>query len=91
MAIGLSNVKKAFDGLDKLSGTYGDDFGNGDLADKFGDFAKNWELSRKKLTDEVDSLSKIAKAAAKAYEEIDHQLAEAIRGAKDPKTAKKGK
>ncbi|GAB2982135.1 hypothetical protein GCM10023080_055420 [Streptomyces pseudoechinosporeus] len=88
MGTGLNNVKKAFDGIGKL-GKYEEDFGNGDLADKFGDFADNWEISRKKLTEEVDTLAKIAKAAAQAYEDIDHQLAEAIRGAQDSK--KKGK
>jgi uncharacterized protein YukE len=89
MGTGLNNVKKAFEGLDKLSDKYEGDFGNGDLADKFGDFASNWEISREKLMEEVDTLGKIAKAAAEAYEDIDHQLAEAIRGAQDPK--KKGK
>ncbi|MGW7085939.1 hypothetical protein ACWGH2_20950 [Streptomyces sp. NPDC054871] len=90
MGTGLNNVKKAFDGLEDLGGQYEDDFGNGDLADKFGDFADNWKLSRKRLTDEVDALAQIAKAAAEAYEDIDHQLAEAIRGADDPKSKKKG-
>jgi hypothetical protein len=89
MGTGLSNIKKAFDGLEKLSDKYEDDFGNGDLADKFSDFAGNWEISREKLTGEVDALAKIAKAAAEAYEDIDHQLAEAIRDADKPK--KKGK
>lgn len=90
MGTGLNNVKKAFDGLEDLGGQYEDDFGNGDLADKFGDFADNWKLSRKRLTDEIDALAQIAKAAAEAYEDIDHQLAEAIRGAQDPKSKKKG-
>ncbi|MFJ2608872.1 hypothetical protein ACIQOU_21010 [Streptomyces sp. NPDC091279] len=88
MGRGLSNVKKAFEGLDDLMGKYGDDFGNSDLADKFEDFAGNWKLSRKRLTDEIDALAQIAKAAAEAYEEIDHQLAEAIRGAQEPKRGK---
>ncbi|MGW0824223.1 hypothetical protein [Streptomyces sp. NPDC002845] len=91
MGTGLSNVKKAFEGLEKLSGKYGDDFGHGDLADKFEDFAENWEISREKLTGEVEVLAAIAKGAAKAYEEIDHQLAEAIRGARDSKSTKRGK
>ncbi|MFF1698282.1 hypothetical protein ACFVXC_32455 [Streptomyces sp. NPDC058257] len=91
MGTGLNHVKKAFEGLNKLSGKYGDDFGDGDLADKFEDFAKNWEIKRKELTQEVDALAKIAKAAGKAYEDIDHQLAQAIRGAQVPKAHKKGK
>ncbi|MFD4522693.1 hypothetical protein ACFWP7_01880 [Streptomyces sp. NPDC058470] len=88
MGTGLSNVKKAFDGLEKLGDKYEDDFGNGDLSDKFGDFVSNWEISREKLTGEVDTLAQIAKAAAEAYEDIDHQLAEAVRGAQDPKKGK---
>ncbi|MEV6792786.1 hypothetical protein AB0M87_12440 [Streptomyces sp. NPDC051320] len=61
MGTGLSNVKRAFDGLDNLKNKYADDFGDGDLADKFHDFAGNWELSRKKLTKEIDTLAQIAK------------------------------
>ncbi|OON78390.1 hypothetical protein [Streptomyces tsukubensis] len=91
MGTGLGKVKKAFDGLDKLSDAYEEDFGHGGLADKFSDFASNWEISRGKLTEEVDALAQIAKAAAEAYEDIDHQLAEAIRDAgKSGKPAKKG-
>ncbi|MGC0384327.1 uncharacterized protein YukE [Streptomyces sp. SAI-195] len=85
MGKGLGNIKKAFDGLEDLGGKYEDDFGNGDLADTFEDFAGNWELSRKRLTEEVDALAQIAKAAGKAYEDIDHQLAQALRDAQDPK------
>lgn len=88
MGTGLNNVKKAFDGIEKL-GQYLEDFGDGDLADKFEDFVDNWEISREKLTEEVGAMAEIAKAAAQAYEDIDHQLAEAIRGVQSSK--KKGK
>ncbi|MFJ3756881.1 hypothetical protein [Streptomyces sp. NPDC090080] len=83
MGRGLSSIKKAFDGIGKLE-NYSDDFGDEHLADKFKDFADNWEISREKLTGEVDALASIAKAAAKAYEDIDHQLAEAIRSSQAP-------
>ncbi|MEU8932111.1 hypothetical protein AB0D30_19740 [Streptomyces sp. NPDC048409] len=83
MGRGLSSIKKAFDGIGKLE-NYSDDFGDEHLADKFKDFADNWEISREKLTGEVDALASIAKAAARAYEDIDHQLAEAIRSSQDP-------
>ncbi|MDX2542205.1 hypothetical protein ACOT81_31380 [Streptomyces sp. WI04-05B] len=88
MGTGLSNVKKAFDGIEKL-GKYLEYFGDGYLADKFEDFVDNWEISRGKLAEEVGAMAEIAKAAAQAYEDIDHQLAEAIRGAQSSK--KKGK
>ncbi|MBD0843087.1 hypothetical protein ICC28_31005 [Streptomyces sp. TRM68416] len=91
MGVGLGRVRKAFEGLEKLGGKYGDDFGHRGLADRFEDFADSWEINRKKLAEEVEVLAEIAKTAAKAYEDIDHQLAEAIRNARDPKSAKKGK
>ncbi|MFJ3235152.1 hypothetical protein [Streptomyces sp. NPDC086787] len=86
MGVGLSRVQKAFEGLNKLSGRYGEDFGHGGLAHKFEDFAGNWEISRRELTEEVEALAKMAKEAAKVYDDVDHQLAEAIRGARDPKS-----
>ncbi|MEC4016492.1 hypothetical protein [Streptomyces sp. H27-D2] len=91
MGNGLDDVKKAFDGLSKLTNKYGDDFGDSDLADTFEDFASNWEISREGLTEEVAALGKIAKAAAEAYEEIDSKLAQAIRKAQEPEKGKKGK
>ncbi|MFE6361835.1 hypothetical protein ACFVP3_17820 [Streptomyces sp. NPDC057806] len=91
MGNGLSKVKKAFEGLENLSGKYGDDFGHRNLADRFEDFAGSWEINRQKLAEEVDALAKIAKTAAKVYDDIDRQLAQAIESAKDPKPVKKGK
>ncbi|WAU79076.1 hypothetical protein O1Q96_04500 [Streptomyces sp. Qhu-G9] len=90
MGRGLGNIKKSFDGLEDLKGKYDEDFGNSDLKDKFEDFVDNWKLSRKELTEEIDALSKIAKAAAGAYEDIDQQLADAIRGAQAPKKGNRG-
>lgn len=62
MGAGLKKVKKAFDGISNLDDTYGDAFGSGDLTDKFDEFASNWDISREKLTEEVDALAKIATA-----------------------------
>ncbi|MFJ6084356.1 type VII secretion target [Streptomyces sp. NPDC092369] len=61
------------------------------LVDVFDDFGDNWRIHRERLTDELEKLSKILTTAAKAYEDIDHQLADALRGT-DPKkpTAKEG-
>lgn len=59
------------------------------LVDVFDDFADNWKIHRERLTDELKALSTILSTAAKAYEDIDHQLAEALRGT-DGKTGAKG-
>ncbi|MFD6285079.1 hypothetical protein [Streptomyces sp. NPDC060205] len=90
MGRGLGSIKKSFDGLEDLKGKYDEDFGENDLKEKFEDFVDNWKLSRKELTEEIDALSQIAKAAAEAYEAIDRQLADAIRGAEEPKKSKRG-
>ncbi|MEU3334026.1 hypothetical protein [Streptomyces sp. NPDC006668] len=50
------------------------------LVDVFDDFGDNWRVHRERLADELEKLSKILTTASKAYEDIDHQLAEALRG-----------
>ncbi|MEU6995610.1 hypothetical protein ABZ953_33760 [Streptomyces sp. NPDC046465] len=79
MGLGLGKIKEAFDGLGKLKGQYEDDFGEHDLAWQFGDFVENWDSHREELGDEIKRLGDIAKAAAKAYEKIDSELAKALR------------
>ncbi|MGW2228076.1 hypothetical protein [Streptomyces formicae] len=79
MGVGLGRIKDAFDGLGKLKGQYEEDFGEHDLAWQFGDFVQNWESRREELGDEIARLAAIAKAAAKAYESVDGELARALR------------
>ncbi|MEW2305771.1 hypothetical protein AB0958_38425 [Streptomyces sp. NPDC006655] len=55
-------------------------FGEQGLVDVFDDFGDNWRVHRGRLLDELEKLSKILTAAAKGYEDIDHQLADALRG-----------
>ncbi|MEU9447134.1 hypothetical protein [Streptomyces sp. NPDC048277] len=55
-------------------------FGEEGLVDIFDDFGDNWRVHRKRLMEELEKLSKILTAAATGYEDIDHQLAEALRG-----------
>lgn len=90
MADGLAKVHTAFKEIAKLNEQYDQDIGHDNLADAIGDFADNWDKSREKLMGDVDRLAQIAKAAAEAYDEIDKQLADALRGAQDPKKPKKG-
>ncbi|QCX76526.1 hypothetical protein C9F11_14265 [Streptomyces sp. YIM 121038] len=85
MGVGLGRVKDAFDGLGKLRGQYEDDFGDGGLAERFGAFAGDWESHREELADEVARLSGIAKAAARAYDGVDGELARALRACDKPK------
>jgi len=68
---------------------YGDDLGSDKLRDVFDDFSETWKKNRKKLMKDIENLAKYTDNAAKAYEDIDHELAEALRDAK--KSEKKGK
>ncbi|CAL9523499.1 hypothetical protein [Streptomyces sp. enrichment culture] len=63
--------------------------GDQGLVDVFDDFGDNWKIHRERLTDELEKLSKILSAAAKAYDDLDHQLAEALRST-DKKPGPKG-
>ncbi|CAL9541482.1 hypothetical protein GCM10010266_49600 [Streptomyces griseomycini] len=54
--------------------------GDQGLVDVFDDFGDNWKIHRERLTDELEKLSSLLSTAAKTYEEIDHALAEALRG-----------
>ncbi|CAL9476037.1 hypothetical protein [Streptomyces sp. Tu 3180] len=54
--------------------------GDQGLVDVFGDFGDNWKIHRERLTDELEKLSTLLSTAAKTYEDIDHALAEALRG-----------
>ncbi|MEU3900160.1 hypothetical protein [Streptomyces sp. NPDC045251] len=68
---------------------YGDALGSEKLRDVFGDFSDTWKKNRKKLMEDIENLAKYTGNAAKSYEEIDHELANALRGAK--KSGKKEK
>jgi hypothetical protein len=65
-------------------------FGEQGLVDVFDEFGDNWKIHRERLTGELEKLSKILSTAAKAYEDIDHQLAEALRGTDGKKAGPEG-
>ncbi|KOV59953.1 hypothetical protein ADL00_25430 [Streptomyces sp. AS58] len=88
MGKGLGRIEKAFESLPDIVDEYGDDFGHYGLSCKFGDFESNWNLNREKLQEELKFLSQFATTAAKAYDEIDGELAKVLR---DARSGKKGK
>ncbi|MGW0736227.1 hypothetical protein [Streptomyces sp. NPDC002851] len=62
--------------------------GSDQIVDVFSEFSSNWEIHRKKLVEELEGLAKLTKAAAKGFEKIDTDLANALR--KADKAHKKG-
>ncbi|MFJ6296780.1 hypothetical protein ACIQJX_25880 [Streptomyces griseoviridis] len=61
---------------------YREDLGSDKLRDVFDDFSDTWKKNRKKLMKDIENLAKYTAEAAKSYEKIDHDLAQALRGAK---------
>ncbi|MFG2311381.1 hypothetical protein ACGFS9_22350 [Streptomyces sp. NPDC048566] len=67
------------------------EIGSQQILDAFDQFAGNWKIHRRKLTDELETLHGITRTAAESYEKIDHELAEALRNSErgPPKGARK--
>ncbi|MFJ9713495.1 hypothetical protein [Streptomyces sp. NPDC101234] len=79
-----SGIAKIVDELERLDDKdkYGwsrEVIGHEELTDRLDDFAGNWDYKRGKLEGELSKLAGITKAAAEAYEQIDTDLANAVR------------
>jgi hypothetical protein len=85
----LNRIHREFKNNGNPADGYGDDLGSDKLRDIFDDFSETWKKNRKKLMKDIENLAKYTATAAKAYEDIDHELAEALRDAK--KSGKKEK
>ncbi|GGN38638.1 hypothetical protein [Streptomyces fuscichromogenes] len=81
VSMGIQKIVEELQGLDD-KGTYGwsrEVVGHEELTDRLDDFADNWDYRRGKLEGELTKLAAITKAAAQAYEQIDTDLADAVR------------
>ena len=87
----LSKIHREFtQNANPADGLGVDVLGDRSLVETFDDFGDNWKIHRERLTDEIEKLSKILSTAAQAYEDIDHQLAEALRSTDKQGTSGKG-
>ncbi|MEV0641121.1 hypothetical protein AB0I77_40610 [Streptomyces sp. NPDC050619] len=55
------------------------ELGNKHVVDAFDEFAGNWKIHRKDLAEKIRTLGVITAEAAKSYDAVDAQLAEALR------------
>ncbi|MFI6339487.1 hypothetical protein [Streptomyces sp. NPDC050535] len=78
----LYRIHREFEDNGNPADGYGDDLGSDKLRDIFDDFSETWKKNRKKLMKDIENLAKYTGNAAKAYEDIDHELAQALRDAK---------
>ncbi|GAB2876644.1 hypothetical protein GCM10027074_50870 [Streptomyces deserti] len=90
----LSKIHREFDkNANPAEGLGVATLGDQGLVNVFDDFGDNWKIHRERLTEELEKLSTLLSTVAKSYEDIDHALAEALRGTdkKKPKTGGGGK
>ncbi|MGY5116081.1 hypothetical protein ACWC2H_09485 [Streptomyces sp. 900105755] len=81
VSTGIEKIIEELQGLDDKS-KYGwsrEVVGHEELTDRLDDFAENWDYKRAKLEGELAKLAAITKAAAQAYEQMDTDLANAVR------------
>lgn len=85
----LKRIHDAFAKKADPAAGYGkSELGSQELIDAFSDFASNWKIHRKELAGELEKLCKLTSTFADSFEQIDHKLAEALRGT-DEKAKKK--
>ncbi|OON80804.1 hypothetical protein [Streptomyces tsukubensis] len=85
----LFDMRNAFKEHGNPADGYEDALGSDKLRDIFTDFSDTWKKTRKDLVKDIENLAKFLEIAAKSYDKLDHELAEALRNAK--KSGKRGK
>ncbi|GLW44779.1 hypothetical protein Stsp02_04410 [Streptomyces sp. NBRC 14336] len=85
----LFGIHREFDRNGNPAEGYGDELGSDKLRDVFDDFSDTWKKNRKKLMKDIEYLAKFTENAAKSYDGLDRDLANALRDAK--KSGKKSK
>ncbi|WP_326694258.1 MULTISPECIES: hypothetical protein [unclassified Streptomyces] len=78
----LTKIHREFDQHGNPADGYADALGHSGVQDSFHEFGTTWKKTRKHLMKEIKKLADMTAVAAEKYEEIDHELANAIRGAK---------
>lgn len=74
----VAKLKTHFEHAKDLVDSYDAEIGSGDVADALDDFADDWKKKRKQLCDGLEFLGQTAGTAAKAYDDLDQHLAQAL-------------
>ncbi|MFI6490600.1 hypothetical protein [Streptomyces sp. NPDC050564] len=74
----VAKLKTHFEQAKDVVDSYDAEIGSGEVADALDDFADDWKKKRKQLCDGLEFLGKTAGTAAKAYDDLDQHLAQAL-------------
>ncbi|MGV9659447.1 WXG100 family type VII secretion target [Streptomyces koyangensis] len=77
----LKKIHDEFEERGNPAEGYQEDLGSEKLRDVFDDFSGTWKKTRKKLMEDLKNLSEYTRTAAKTYDEVDSELAKALRDA----------
>lgn len=78
LAADLAAIQKEFEGADDFSDTVADATGHDKLSGDLHDFAHRWNDKRKKMTEDVEGLSKSVKEISDNFTKVDAELAKAL-------------
>lgn len=78
----LRGVASEFESAEDRSDHVADLVGNDDLADKVRDFAHKWSITREEMLGDIVELAEAASATGENFDQLDKDLAAAIRGEK---------
>lgn len=78
----LRAVASEFEHADSTSDDAADAVGEHDLADRVREFADNWKIRRGEMLEKIGTLAEQASVTGETFEQLDRDLAAAIRGEK---------
>ena len=77
-ATSLGQLRSEFDGLDGRREQFRDSWGSDDVADAMHDFVGNWNDNRRRITENMTSLRRMAEATVEEFGRVEAELSGAF-------------
>ena len=77
-ATSLGELRSEFDGLDGRREQLRDAWGSDDVADAMGDFVGGWNDNRRRITENMTSLQRMAEATVEEFGRVESELSGAF-------------
>ncbi|WP_405817404.1 hypothetical protein OG241_23010 [Streptomyces sp. NBC_01390] len=85
----LYRIHREFKDNGNPADDYDNALGSDKLRDVFDEFSDTWKKTRKKLMEDIENLAKYTKTAADTYDNVDAELAKALRDSRKQAKGKK--
>jgi hypothetical protein len=77
-AASLAELRAEFGGLERRRDEVRDAWGSDAVADAIGDFVGNWDDNRRRISESMTSLQRMAEATAEEFERVESDLSGAF-------------